>query len=137
MDCSAMQFSDCAKVVLQVEVSVKHRQQFDQKYSELTGKKASGESFIPTESKETHRAPILSVFFIGAAPSAIKNLRMLGFEVSEFQHGEFSHCVVGEKMWWMLVRNGYRIGSQRGIAVPVVKPVGTKCEVEKAALVAA
>ena len=129
MDCSASQFSECSKVLLQVEISARHRSELDSKYLNLTGKRACGESFIPTENKDTHHAPILSVFCVGAAPTAAMNLRALGFVVGEFQHGEFDMCVLGEKMFWTLVRNGYRIGTQVGIKPA---PIVTKCVVKEA-----
>ena len=122
MDSSASQFAGCGKVVLQAEVSERHRSAFDAQYSALVGKRPSGESFIPTENRETRKAPILSVFFTGSAV-AISNLKVMGFAVGEFQKGEFGHCVVGEKLFWMLIRNGYRIGSQAGIKPPVVAKV--------------
>ena len=120
MDSSASQFSGCGKVLLQAEVSARHRSALDAQYSALVGKRPSGESFIPTENRESHKAPILSVFFTGT-PVAVGNLRTMGFAVGEFQRGEFGHCAVGERLFWILVRNGYRLGSQAGI-----KPAAAK-----------
>ena len=123
MDSSASQFCGCGKVTLQAEVSARHVSAFSERYSGLVGRRPSGESFIPTENRETHKAPILSVFFSGASAFAVGNLRAMGFAVSEFQKGEFGHAVVGEKLFWTLIRNGYRIGSQAGIKPPVVAKV--------------
>ena len=120
MDISVQQFSGCERVVLQAEISARHRQAFDAKYSDIVGKRAGGESFIPTENRDTHKAPILTVFFTKAAPAAVGNLRTLGFGVQDFQKGEFAHAVAGERLFWAMVRNGYRVGSQRGILPPVL-----------------
>ena len=110
--------------MLQAEVSERHRSAFMARYSDLTGKRAAGESYLPTENRETHKAPILTVFFADAAPVAVGNLKMMGFGVQDFCKGEYGHCVVGEKLFWTLVRNGYRLGVQAGIkpAVAVKAP---------------
>ena len=120
MDCSASQFSGCERVVLQAEVSVRHQDSFKSEYERVTGARAKGESYLPTENRETRQAPILSVYFSGT-DAVVGNLRALGFVVQEFQRGEFRHCVVGEKLFWCLVRNGYRLGAQAGIAPKAVK----------------
>ena len=110
--------------MLQAEVSARHRSAFEAQYSAMIGKRPSGESFIPTENRESHKAPILSVFFTDGSAVVVGNLRVMGFAVTEFNKGEFSHAVVSEKLFWMLVRNGYRIGSQAGIK-PLAKALAS------------
>ena len=114
-------------MTLQVEIATKHVADFAARYLELVGKRPSGESYIVVDSRETRKAPILSVFFTAASPAAISNLRALGYEVADFQRGEFSHAIVGGAAFWKLVANGYRVGAQAGIK-PAPLPMAPQVE---------
>lgn len=113
MDTSAkMLLTECTNVLVQVEVHPKFKAEFQQKHLDLTGRKLCGQSFL--ENAKLVRCDC-TVWFRGSDTVA-NNFRMLGYQVDEFHRGEFNFCARGEKLFWLLARNGFSVGDNQSEA---------------------
>jgi hypothetical protein len=111
LDCTAQEMKRATTVLVQVKVAPSIKEEFSQKYTEATGARPQGEAFI-CEKRRDGRKANYEVWF-AADETVAKNLAMLGYSVQPFLKGEFTHMVDDERLFWKLVRNGYRIGQVR------------------------
>ena len=111
MDVTATELSRATTLLIQVKVAPSARDDFASKYREATGTKPQGEAFI-VEKRRDGRKLNCEIWF--SAPETVAgNLKMLGYEPTDFQKGDFKYLVDSEALFWKLVRNGFRIGQRQ------------------------
>jgi hypothetical protein len=111
MDTSAKMMLECTEVLIQAEVHQRLKPEFESKYWETAGSKPCGQSYHDNKKP----CAVFQVYFNGPKVLAA-NLRVFGFAVEEFQHGQFQYCVSSETLFWKLIRNGFRLGENQSEA---------------------
>ena len=111
MDCTAQEMKRASTVLIQVKVAPSAKEDFAAKYLEAAGEHPHGQQYI-VEKRRDGRKANYEVWF-AADEGVAKNLQMLGYAVQPFLKGEFTHMVDDERLFWKLIRNGYRIGQVR------------------------
>ena len=114
LDCTAQEMKQASTVLIQVKVAPSVADTFAAKYREATGMKPSGQQYIVEKRRDGKKADY-EIWFAAEEKTA-SNLRILGYQVQSFLKGEFTHMVEDERLFWKLVRNGYRIGQVRQAA---------------------
>jgi hypothetical protein len=111
MDCSAAEMKKATNLLIQVKVAPSIRDTFSRQYGEATGSRPAGQSFICEKRRDGKRANY-EIWF-SAPETTVRNLEILGFKPQYFQQGDFTHLIDDERLFWKLIRNGFRIGQQQ------------------------